>query len=116
MRSRVIVALILVSGCVMKTGQWPDLDPTLVSPRGSTAFIVAGTKSLRGELLEVQDTAIVVLTDSRVVLAPFRAFDRATFVDADFPVTLEPSAMARGDRGALRRLSRYPSGTPKIAL
>ena len=116
MRRAALVGLVLLSGCIVRMGRWPHRDDAIVLPQGANASIVSGTKQLRGELLEVRDTALVVLTTSSVVLVPLLAFDQASFDDGTSVRTLDPRGVLPRDRDALRLLSRYPPGMPDAAL
>lgn len=83
-------------------------------PNGVDADLRLGKTRVRGELLEVQDTALIVLTDSaRVVSVPLRAIQAGTFDKLGTLIIegLEPqSAVTR-----LRPFSRFPAGlTPEL--
>ena len=61
-----------------------------------------------GELLEVRDTALVLLVDNRVVLIPNTSIANAGFQGGDLKThSVTPSEFLSGN---LRLLSRYPSG------
>ena len=71
------------------------------------------SKHLQGELLEVQDTALVLLSANRVVLVPIRVITLGRFAGRGTPIAegnTTPRALA-----SLRRVSRFPAGmTPEI--
>jgi hypothetical protein len=69
---------------------------------------------IKGELLAVQDTGLLVMREQRVVFVPLRAISIATFRQRD-------SAIGRGrmtlpQRDALRQVSRFPNGLSDAAL
>ena len=83
-------------------------------PNGVDADLRLGKTRVRGELLEVQDTALIVLTDSaRVVSVPLRLIQAGTFDKLGTLIIegLKPqSAVVR-----LRPFSRFPAGlTPEL--
>jgi hypothetical protein len=66
-----------------------------------------------GEVLEVQDTALLVLRANRVVLVPLRVIQTGRFRDRG--VLIENGGIARGALSRLRLVSRFPAGlTPEI--
>ena len=66
-----------------------------------------------GEVLEVQDTALVVLNANRVALVPIRVIASGRFRDLGMLIAgglVSPQSLAR-----VRLLSRFPAGmTPEI--
>jgi hypothetical protein len=69
------------------------------------------TNNIRGELLEVRQSEILVLRDStRVTLVALAAIRTATFANRDEKIS--SGAVSRRDREKLRLLSRFPSGLP----
>jgi hypothetical protein len=116
MRTRLdatLLALVL-TGCAIGPGPESFLPAT--SPAGIAVEIESVQRArMTGELLEVQDTALLVLADKQVRLAPYRAIRAAVFHQrGDLWLggtrTPEPS-----QRDELRRLARFPAGTPAEA-
>jgi hypothetical protein len=88
---------------------WP-----VQGPSGVDADLRLQKTRVRGELLEVQDTALVVLTDSdKVVSVPVRGIRSGTFDKLGLIITDNSApgpALAR-----LRPFSRFPTGlTPEL--
>lgn len=111
-------AYIAVAGALLCAGCYHG--PSIYSfepvqrPNGVDADLRLEKKRVRGELLEVQDTALIVLTDSaRVVSVPLRVIQAGTFDKLGTLIIegLEPqSAVA-----TLRPFSRFPAGlTPEL--
>lgn len=86
---------------------------TALRPDGIGAELHLRDTTIAGELLEVQDTALIVLTAGRVVLVPVAAIRRGTFVQRG-TVVGDGYNNARA-LAELRNLSRFPGGmTPEI--
>jgi len=116
MRARLFVmAVTLVPGACMIGPSAGNFQPA-TGPAGITVQIASRrTPKLAGELLEVRDTALLVLAEGAVQLAPFAAIRTARFQkygSLDFGNAKTPSA---SDRDDMRRLARFPSGlTPEL--
>jgi hypothetical protein len=98
------------------------------SPRPETLAVATGPRGVSGqlwfldktnvriELLEVRDTAYLVMHEGRVALVPYASVAEASFE------TVGPLEIGRGrvpsakTRERLRFLSRYPYGVPEAAL
>ena len=76
---------------------------------------VTGGKRVHGELLEVRDSAYVLLVDNRVAVVPYRAIQEAGFEHQDWACCsyANPSASVRE---RLRWSSRFPFGIRDEAL
>ena len=82
-------------------------------PDGIEADLRLEGARVRGELLEVQDTALVLLRINRVVLVPLAAIRVGSFSQRG--VLVEDGYVARGALAQLRLVSRFPAGlTPKL--
>lgn len=101
------VVILSLGGCFVgpSVGGFPPAQ----GPEGIAADLHLKDARVRGELLEVQDTAIVVLREQRVVFVPLEAIDYGTFrqrgtliVDGRF---FDEAAAAK-----LRLVSRFPAG------
>ena len=111
-------AYIAVAGALLLTACYhgPSLytfDPVR-GPTGVDADLRLKKQRVSGELLEVQDSAVIVLTDSkRVVLVPLRAIQAGLFDKLGTLLIegLDPQpALAK-----LRSFSRFPFGlTPEL--
>jgi hypothetical protein len=113
LRSIVVSAVVaLISACY----HGPNLQTFLPAqgPEGIAAAPRVGKTTVRGELLEVQDTALIVLTDSgKIVLARLSDIDRGVFGQRG-GLNLY-GHWGRSARRQLRYLSRFPAGmTPKV--
>jgi len=72
-----------------------------------------GQGRVRGEVLEVQDTALVLLSVNRVVLVPIRAIEVGRFSRRG--ALIENGRVGRGVLPWLKLVSRFPAGlTPEI--
>jgi hypothetical protein len=103
----------------------PRLDryPVAVRPEGVTVAASGRQGSIQGELLEVRDTAMVLLVTpvgggaARVVLLPYAAIREARLLDMDKKDMLrdgQPPAASQSQR--FRRLSRFPQGLSEALL
>lgn len=108
---RALVVLLSVAACY--TGPTAEKFGPARSPRGIAADLrlVHRTGRIRGELLAVEDTALLVLRDQRVVLVPLRAIALGGFRQRG-PM-IERGRISDQHREALRRVSRYPGGLPE---
>ncbi len=110
--SILIGALVLLSACY----HGPSLrhfEPAH-SPEGIAADLRLKHRQVRGELIEVQDSALVVLTDSQAVaLVPLRSIRLGDF--SRLGSLIEGSRADRQTLERLRLLSRFPAGlTPAL--
>lgn len=105
-------AMLLLAGCRLGP-QAKDFRPAN-EPGGVTATVRMPSQTLTGELLEVRDSAIVVL-GAQVVLVPDRAIERATFADTRLEI-YRGYPLTAANRAQLRMLGRYPYGIPAEAL
>lgn len=116
MRSRhaVLLLALVCSGCMLGTGAG-NFRPAN-GPAGITvAFDLVQGAPLTGELLEVRDTALLVLAGSKVWLVRFTATKSASFRqrgELDFSRGFPPTPR---QLIAMRRVARFPTGlTPEL--
>jgi hypothetical protein len=110
-----LLALLLCTGCVLKFGPKPeDFEPANTAS-GIEATIALATRAVKGELLEVRETALVILTSDLVALVPFNAITSGAFMNTKVSIT-NGQAPTPLDRNQLRLLSRYPQGAPSVAM
>jgi hypothetical protein len=68
---------------------------------------------LQGELLEVQDTALVLLSANRVTLVPIRGIQAGRFSRRG--TLIEAGRVSQRSLARLRTVSRFPAGlTPEV--
>ncbi|HEY5060371.1 MAG TPA: hypothetical protein VII52_02495, partial [Gemmatimonadaceae bacterium] len=79
MRIGLATLCLAATACVVHTGLQPREFSPATSSTGIDANLTVGQTTITGELLEVRDTAVVVLTPDRVVLVPFPAIAHGTF-------------------------------------
>ena len=114
----VMMLLMSLTACVIHAGPGPDDYPPAHSAAGVSASLVLATNSssrVDGELLEVRDSALVILTRDRVVAVPFSTIDSGTFADSPVAVGHREKPLP-GDFQSIRLVSRYPQGIPAEAL
>jgi hypothetical protein len=109
------IVMMLLTACVIHAGPGPDDYPPAHRVAGLSASLVLATSRVDGELLEVRDKALVILTRDRVVLVPFSVIDSGTFADSRVVVGHGQEPVAE-DFESIRLLSRYPQGIPSEAL
>jgi hypothetical protein len=85
------------------------------APDGIAADLRLRKARIHGELLAVEDSALIVLTDQdRIVMAPLDSIRQGIFGDLG-EVLGESGDIHRNRRERLRLLSRFPGGlTPEI--
>jgi hypothetical protein len=108
----VVCCATLTGGCAY--GMTADKLTAAHEPAGVTVRINTGQRQLSGELIELRDDGLLVVSDKIVRLVPY-----GTIVSAQFDQTKnkidghQPPARDRRER--LRLLSRYPQGlTPDL--
>lgn len=123
MRSRGTSALLLLllaasAGCYVRSGVRAETLRVANAPRGVTATLEVRDERgpLQGELLEVRDSALLLLTeDPELVLVPFREIRRAAFAQMP-PVVWNSGGPSRTRRRQLTLRSRFPQGLPAELL
>ena len=89
------------------------------SAHGVQADLRVGKHStrVRGELLEVRDTALMLLRDGkRVTVVPIRLIRVGSFAKVDIQM-MEGVRFSPADRDQLRLFSRFPGGlTPELEV
>lgn len=109
-----LLAAVATLGCIVRTG--PQATTEIASrPGGSPIMIFAAGGTVDGELLEVSDTAFVVLTPTDVVIAPLAVADSARFLDRG-RLIMQYGPLTPERRETLRLISRYPPGMPEPAV
>ena len=112
MRRLAIATVVLLAGC--RLGTHAKDFPPAQRTAGVAASVRTGSTTVNGELLELRDSALVVL-GTQLTLIPIRASQRAQF--SDTRVLIEPRyALRPEERQELRMLARYPYGVPDAAL
>jgi hypothetical protein len=110
-----LLLLLIAPGCY--TSPPPERIAAATSPRGVTGEIsVTRRPRVRVELLEVRDSAYVVLVNERVAVVPFRVVSGARFAQLGSYVAQPFSPPAPSVRETLRTMSRFPQGIPPGAL
>jgi hypothetical protein len=109
------IVMMLLTACVIHAGPGPDSYPPAHSASGLSTSLVLATSRVDGELLEVRDSALVILTQDRVVLVPFTTIDSGSFAHSRVAVG-HGKKPAWDDFESIRLLSRYPQGIPPEAL
>ena len=95
----------------------PPQTVILQSVRGQEAFVGFGRFQSRGELLALNDTALVLLSamSAPVVIAPLALVQRIEF-GAYTTYYIRNGALSADDREQLRWSSRFPQGLTKEAM
>jgi hypothetical protein len=109
MRPRSLLLVLLVAGC--QFGTKPQAFAPAVTPQGVAASITTrGKAHVAGELLAVEDSALLVWRDSApMARVPLAAIEQASF--AKMRVLLDAGdPMSPKDRNRLRLTSRFPQG------
>ena len=95
----------------------PPQTVILQSVRGQDAFVRFGGDQARGELLALNDSALVLLgpMNARVVIAPLAIVYQIEF-GAFTTYYPRNGTLSAGDKEQLRRRSRFPYGLTKEAM
>jgi len=115
MRYLLPASLALLVGCW--TSPAPSGFPPARSPGGVQARLQtqSGTQ-LSGELLEVRDSAYVVLLSNRVTIVPFLSLRGAAFPHQDWGQLGSYTHPSADTRDRIRWYSRFPFGMNDVAL
>ena len=112
MRYLIVINLVLLAGCY-KIGPRIEDYPAR-SAAGLTGEITAGRVRYPVELLEVRDSAFIVLSNQRVMHIPFRSISGVNFRKT-LVVRMASPADFRERHRQLRLMSRFPFGmTPDV--
>lgn len=115
MRRRWLIGLLLCGGCLLNVGPRPEAFEPAQTASGIRAAIAVSSSSVQGELLEVREDGVVVLTSDRVVMVPYDAITSSAFANAKVTVGGRQPPLFE-DRRKLQLLSRFPQGIPQVAL
>jgi hypothetical protein len=113
MRRLSVLSLLALSSCVVRSGPRAERYDPATRAAGTGTTITTAASQIAGELLEVRDTALVVLTSSRVTLIPNRVITAMYFVDLP---RFHTGSLTSDETRRLRLLSRFPYGMPDQAL
>ena len=106
-----IVLGLSLAGCVIGTNA--DTFKPALSPAGIEARLRFRRGEIRGELIEVRDSGVVVAPPGDIMFVPFAVIRMATFEQTD--LTYHGSSPSREVRERMRILSRFPGGlTPEL--
>lgn len=108
MRRYMMVVLAVTIGCY--TGPAARQHPLATSGRGAEVIARTPKETVRGELLEVRDTSLVVATATQIVVVPTRLLRTVRFRNLeDYYVHRQTDERFLG---TFARLSRFPAGAP----
>lgn len=105
-----LIAMLLLATVAAGCRVGPRLDNYAPAqhPHGVAAQLQTGSGAVRGELLEVQDTALLLLAPERaLILVPYSQIREGSFGPAGVDISGTPSLRAQE---RLRTFSRYPQG------
>jgi hypothetical protein len=115
-RASALLGIAVIAACY--TGPSAESFAPARGPRGVAADLRierrAGGGRIKGELLVVHDTSLLVLRDQRVVLVPLRAISFGSFRQRGGMI--ERGRILPAHREALREVSRFPDGLSEAAL
>lgn len=115
MRYVLPAALALVTGCW--TSPAPSNFPPARSPHGIQASLQTHSGvDVSGELLEVRDSAYVMLFNNRVTIVPYLTLRNAEFPHQDWGQIASYSNPSAATRDRVRWYSRFPFGMNDSAL
>jgi hypothetical protein len=107
-RLLVFALLALSAGCTV--GPRVENVGLAREPRGASVTLQVGNRTFTGELLEVQDTALLVLSNAQAVtLVPYRLLSKGE-AEGRWRVQRGGRPPTAAQRENLRRVSRFPQG------
>jgi hypothetical protein len=114
MRLLILGAALAAMSCVKYIGSDPKDSPMSSRAEGATGMLSLAARNVVGELLMVEDTAMVVMDGARIVRIPLRVVTHVSFPELGTVPKRLP--LSRGDRNTLRLLSRHPYGVSQPVL
>lgn len=115
MKRLTVVALGLLAGCIVRLGPGPDSFPPAHTADGARVSLALASTGIDGEMLEVRDTGLVILTRDRVALVPFDAISSGVFEHSTVSVGFHRKPLPE-ELTTIQLLSRYPQGIPPETL
>ncbi|HEY3220572.1 MAG TPA: hypothetical protein VGJ80_07570 [Gemmatimonadales bacterium] len=110
MRRFIVLSTLILAAACYHGPSLQDFGPALW-PQGINADLQLDSISVEGELLEVQDSSLIVLTYlSKVVSVPVRSIQRGRF--GKLGDLLPPDIDQKSALAKLRNFSRFPAGLP----
>lgn len=110
----VLVLASVQIGC--SVGPRVDTFAPALQPAGVEATLQLDTvASLKGELLEVQETAVLILNEKEITLVPYSEIRTGTFRQTSVAIR-NGTAPTMIERESLRLLSRFPHGVDPSLL
>jgi len=114
-RHRLVLSLVVAAACY--TSPKPEHYPPANTPNGVRGEIeLQNGRRVDAELLEVRDSAYVVLVGERVGIAPYWAIRSASFAHQDWVGAGRFRSPNASTRERLRYASRFPFGIGDAAL
>jgi hypothetical protein len=110
MRLCVALALAaLLSGCRLATfGRNIETNAAALTPAGMNGVVIVRDSTYRGELIAIQNEALLLATSNELIEVPFTAIEVADFR----PVAHTEAAPLRDQLERLRLVARHPYGVP----
>jgi hypothetical protein len=114
-RLKVCIALAVVC-CSCTVGRQAGNFRLAQAPAGVEATVATdgGGALMRGELLSVDDTSLLILVNRQVTRVPYTRIRKASFMQAGVTITDVPPTKLVKDQ--LHLLSRYPQGVSPALL
>jgi len=105
---RALPVVLLLAACYIGPGI--DTFAPARGPRGVAAEVRLRDRGgeVKGELLAVEDSALLVLREQRIVRVPLHAISWARFPQTN--VLIDRRNLLPAQRDRLRQLSRFPAG------
>jgi hypothetical protein len=113
--SRILSAILIAALSACTFGPQVENEALARHPRGADIQLAMVGGSVRGELLDVRDTGLVVLAAGpRIVIARYSSIHRID-VEVGGSIDRNRRPPPHGEKQRLARLSRFPHGlTPEV--
>jgi hypothetical protein len=109
--SRVPMLMLALALAACSIGTRVEREPVAVGPAGTRIEVELETREIAGELLEVQDTAVLLLSDAnRIILVPLDAIRTMNVVGVIQHFIRRGRIPTPAQRDRLRLFARYPQG------
>lgn len=113
-----LVAVTLGSGgCRLGFGPTPETFEPAQRPGGVSATLRLADQTIEGELLEVRDATLLLLTtpSPRIVAVNLSSIRIGNFAQTGESI-VRGRFRSESERSVIRRLSRFPAGLPEAGL
>lgn len=108
---------LVIGGCHFGFGPTPETFEPAQRPAGVHATLRLADQTIEGELLELRDSTLLLLTSPspRIAAVPISSIRVGNFAQARESI-VRGRFSSESERNVIRQLSRFPTGLPESVL